>query len=201
LENLFVVPVESGEIGWRIRHRILTPYIRTTPKDNLINDFTQLLNEMMRHRSRSVGLSPLLAAILLISITVAAAVVVSGVFFNLASVAGRRPMVVIDQVRLIASPSPDDTYAAAFVIVVKNTGDVPLTTAPAVTLIYPNGVTCTGSVAWAGSGSPGRILSGSAILTGSSCLLLGRSVAVRVSVFFSDGSNQMLTTAVTGAPA
>jgi flagellin-like protein len=39
----------------------------------------------------SVGLSPLVAVILLIAITVAAAVVVSGVFFNLAGIAGRRP--------------------------------------------------------------------------------------------------------------
>jgi flagellin-like protein len=35
-------------------------------------------------RYTSVGLSPLVAVILLIAITVAAAVVVSGVFFNLA---------------------------------------------------------------------------------------------------------------------
>jgi flagellin-like protein len=40
-------------------------------------------------RYTSVGLSPLVAVILLIAITVAAAVVVSGVFFNLAGIAGQ----------------------------------------------------------------------------------------------------------------
>jgi flagellin-like protein len=45
-------------------------------------------------RYTSVGLSPLVAVILLIAITVAAAVVVSGVFFNLAGIAGRRPTAV-----------------------------------------------------------------------------------------------------------
>jgi flagellin-like protein len=51
-------------------------------------------------RYTSVGLSPLVAVILLIAITVAAAVVVSGVFFNLAGIAGRRPTAIIDQVRV-----------------------------------------------------------------------------------------------------
>jgi flagellin-like protein len=50
-------------------------------------------------RYTSVGLSPLVAVILLIAITVAAAVVVSGVFFNLAGIAGRRPTAIIDQVK------------------------------------------------------------------------------------------------------
>jgi flagellin-like protein len=74
-------------------------------------------------RYTSVGLSPLVAVILLIAITVAAAVVVSGVFFNLAGIAGRRPAVLIDQVKLVASPT---SGAAAFSIVLKNTGDVPI---------------------------------------------------------------------------
>jgi flagellin-like protein len=56
-------------------------------------------------RYTSVGLSPLVAVILLIAITVAAAVVVSGVFFNLAGIAGRRPTAIIDQVKLVATPA------------------------------------------------------------------------------------------------
>jgi flagellin-like protein len=75
-------------------------------------------------RNTSVGLSPLVAVVLLIAITVAAAVVVSGVFFNLASIAGRRPSAVIDQVKLVATPAGAGTWT----IVVKNTGDVPITT-------------------------------------------------------------------------
>jgi flagellin-like protein len=54
-------------------------------------------------RYTSVGLSPLVAVILLIAITVAAAVVVSGVFFNLAGIAGRRPTATIDQVRVVSN--------------------------------------------------------------------------------------------------
>jgi flagellin-like protein len=41
-------------------------------------------------RHKIVGLSPLVAVILLIAITVAAAVVISGVFFNLAGIAGKK---------------------------------------------------------------------------------------------------------------
>jgi flagellin-like protein len=67
-------------------------------------------------RFTSVGLSPLVAVILLIAITVAAAVVVSGVFFNLAGIAGRRPTALIDQVKLVASPT---SGAATFSIVLK----------------------------------------------------------------------------------
>jgi flagellin-like protein len=75
-------------------------------------------------RYTSVGLSPLVAVILLIAITVAAAVVVSGVFFNLAGIAGRRPAALIDQVRLVATPAGAGTWT---VVVIKNTGDVPIT--------------------------------------------------------------------------
>jgi flagellin-like protein len=65
-------------------------------------------------RYTSVGLSPLVAVILLIAITVAAAVVVSGVFFNLAGIAGRRPTATIDQIKLVASPAPSATMRRPF---------------------------------------------------------------------------------------
>jgi len=157
---------------------------------------------MRRHRSRSAGLSPLVAVILLIAITVAAAVVVSGVFFNLASIAGRRPTAAIDQISLIASPSPSATYAATFAIVLKNTGDVPISGNPTVSLTYPTGVTCTtGTFTWGGSFNPGGTISGTATITGAACTLLGRTVTVTVTVTFADGSRQVLATAVTGALA
>lgn len=156
---------------------------------------------MRRHRSRSDGLSPLVAVILLIAITVAAAVIVSGVFFNLASVAGRRPTAAIDQVRLIASPSPSAAYAATFVIVLKNTGDVPISVNPTVTLTYPIAGCTTGTFTWGGTFNPGGTLSGTAIITGATCTLLGRTVTVTVTVTFADGSSQILTTAVTGTLA
>ena len=147
-------------------------------------------------------MSPLVAVILLIAITVAAAVVVSGVFFNLASIAGRRPTAAIDQISLIASPSPSATYAATFAIVLKNTGDVPISGNPTVSLTYPTGVTCTtGTFTWGGSFNPGGTISGTATITGAACTLLGRTVTVTVTVTFADGSRQVLATAVTGALA
>jgi flagellin-like protein len=74
-------------------------------------------------RYTSVGLSPLVAVILLIAITVAAAVVVSGVFFNLAGIAGRRPTAIIDQVRVVTTPAGSGNGQCT----IKNTGDVPIT--------------------------------------------------------------------------
>jgi flagellin-like protein len=153
-------------------------------------------------RYTSVGLSPLVAVILLIAITVAAAVVISGVFFNLAGIAGRRPTAAIDQIKLVASPAPSDTYAATFSIVLKNTGDVPLSDNPTVTLTYPSGVTCTTvGFTWGGTFNPGGTLSGTATITGAGCTLLGRTVTATVTVDFADNSRQILTTAVTGAIA
>ncbi|MEM2651049.1 MAG: archaellin/type IV pilin N-terminal domain-containing protein, partial [Candidatus Caldarchaeum sp.] len=89
---------------------------------------------------RRTGLSPLVAIILLIAITVAAAVVVAGVFFNLSSIAGRRPTAVIDQVKLVATPAGLGTWA----VVVKNTGDVRITVLSTPT--FPDG--CSGAAGW-----------------------------------------------------
>jgi flagellin-like protein len=155
--------------------------------------------EMRRYTS--VGLSPLVAVILLIAITVAAAVVVSGVFFNLAGIAGRRPTAAIDQIKLVASPAPSATYAATFSIVLKNTGDVPLSGNPSVTLTgLP--ATCTlAAGTWSGNRNPGGTLSYSESATSGCTGLVGATVAVTVSVTFADNSAQILTTAVTGAIA
>jgi flagellin-like protein len=154
-------------------------------------------------RNTSVGLSPLVAVILLIAITVAAAVVISGVFFNLAGIAGRRPTATIDQIKLVASPSPSATYAATFSIVLKNTGDVPISGSPPISFTYP--VTgCSPSSTtptWGGTFNPGGTLSATVTITGATCTLLGRTVTVTVTVDFADGSRQILTTAVTGAIA
>ena len=148
----------------------------------------------------SIGLSPLVAVILLIAITVAAAVVVAGVFFNLSSIAGRRPTAVIDQVKLVASPT---TGAATFAIVLKNTGDVPLhgTTNPSVTLGgLPAGCTIP-APSWSGNRNPGGTLSGSSSATSGCAGVVGATVTVTITVTFADNSVQILTTGVTGAIA
>ena len=155
----------------------------------------------MNRRNRSDGISPLAAVILLIAITVAAAVVISGVFFNLAGIAGRRPTVLIDQVKLVAQPGAGDD--ATFTIVLKNTGDVPIhaTTDPDVTF---SGLPAGSNLAptdWSGSRDPGGTLSGTENNTSGCSGLVGQTILVTVTVTFADGSVQILTTGVTGVIA
>lgn len=148
-------------------------------------------------RSGARGLSPLVAVILLIAITVAAAVVVSGVFFNLAGIAGRRPTAIIDQIRLVSTPAG----AATLTIVLKNTGDVPISaTNPIVTISgLPAGCAFT-TWTWTGSRDPGATLAGTSTDT-AGCTVLGQSYPVSITVSFVDGSSQVLSTAVTGVIA
>ena len=145
----------------------------------------------MNRRNRSDGLSPLVAVILLIAITVAAAVVVSGVFFNLAGIAGRRPTAIIDQVRLVATPTGNGTWA----VVVKNTGDVPIT---AIATTFPAGA-CNPTLTFSPlPANPGSTTSASGSDTGCT---LGSTYAIILTVTFQDGSEQVLTTQVTAAIA
>jgi uncharacterized repeat protein (TIGR01451 family)/flagellin-like protein len=154
---------------------------------------------MRRHRSRSVGLSPLVAVILLIAITVAAAVVVSGVFFNLAGIAGRRPTAVIDQVRLFAPAGTGGTL----VVVLKNTGDVPIIGNPSITYTLPAGLACTPASpvnpTWSGNRNPGGTIAASVSFTGATCTLLGRNMTLAITVTFADNSQQILGTVATGS--
>jgi flagellin-like protein len=185
--------MESGEIGWRIRYRILAPYIRTTPKNNLINDFTQLLNEMMRHRSRSVGLSPLVAVILLIAITVAAAVVVSGVFFSLSGAAANRPSVQIDNIRLVATSGGVGTW----VVSIKNAGNLNVTaiTASATATYFPDGCQPTAALSFTPvRPAPGQVATSTASTsgTGTGACAIGTFYRIRIDVTFADGSTQTL---------
>jgi flagellin-like protein len=143
-------------------------------------------------RYTSVGLSPLVAVILLIAITVAAAVVVSGVFFNLASIAGRRPTAIIDQVKLIATPAGAGTWT----VVVKNTGDVPITS---IVASYPVATCNPGLTFTTLPLNPGATASAQAS-TASGCSL-GTTYRIILTITFQDGSTQTLATQVTAAIA
>jgi flagellin-like protein len=144
-------------------------------------------------RNTSVGLSPLVAVILLIAITVAAAVVVSGVFFNLAGIAGRRPTAVIDQVKLVATPGGAGTWA----VVIKNTGDVPIT---GISASWPTGATCNPTITFSPSTvNPGGTAQGTGSDT-TGCTL-GQTYTIIVTVTFQDGSQQALVTQATAAIA
>lgn len=148
-----------------------------------------------------MGLSGLVAAILLIAIVVAAAVLVSGVFFNLASIGGRRPTVLVDQIKLVATPAG----AATFSIVLKNTGDVPIhgTTNPTITFSgLPAGCTIPAPPTWTGSRNPGGTLSASSSASAPACAgLIGTTVTVNITVTFADNSAQILTVGITGTVA
>jgi uncharacterized repeat protein (TIGR01451 family)/flagellin-like protein len=154
-------------------------------------------------RYTSVGLSPLVAVILLIAITVAAAVVVSGVFFNLAGIAGRRPTAMVDQVKLLAATGAGG--GGTLVVVLKNTGDVPITGDPEISYTLPTGTTCTPSSpltpTWNGNRNPGGTIAMSQSLTGATCTLLGRNMTLAITVTFADNSQQILGTVVTGSIA
>jgi len=145
-------------------------------------------------RNTSVGLSPLVAVILLIAITVAAAVVVSGVFFNLAGIAGRRPTAIIDHVRLVATPAGVGTW----VIVIKNTGDVPITN---IAVTFPAGSCNPAMPAFTPLPlNPGGTAASTAS-TGAGACSLGTTYPVVITVTFQDGSTQTLTTQATAALA
>jgi uncharacterized repeat protein (TIGR01451 family)/flagellin-like protein len=155
-------------------------------------------------RNTSVGLSPLVAVILLIAITVAAAVVVSGVFFNLAGIAGRRPTAVIDQVRLLAATGVGG--GGTLVVVLKNTGDVPITGNPSITYTLPSGISCTTpsnpfTPTWGGNRNPGGTIAVSQSFSGAACTLLGRNMTLAITVTFADNSQQILGTVATGSIA
>ena len=146
-------------------------------------------------RQTSVGLSPLVAVILLIAITVAAAVVVSGVFFNLAGIAGRRPTAVIDQVKLVATPAGAGTWA----VVVKNTGDVPITV---ITPSFPAGPAgiCNPSLTFSPlPANPGSTTAAQGSAT-TGCTL-GTTYTIVLTVTFQDGSEQILITQATASIA
>jgi uncharacterized repeat protein (TIGR01451 family)/flagellin-like protein len=143
-------------------------------------------------RYTSVGLSPLVAVILLIAITVAAAVVVSGVFFNLAAIAGRRPAALIDQARLVTDVSGNGLW----VVVVKNTGDVPIT---GVSLDDNSGACLPPSMTFAPSSvNPGGTTAGSATVNGCT---VGDTYKFTVVVTFQDNSQQRLAVSATAGLA
>ncbi|MEM3132888.1 MAG: archaellin/type IV pilin N-terminal domain-containing protein [Candidatus Caldarchaeum sp.] len=143
---------------------------------------------------RRTGLSPLVAIILLIAITVAAAVVVAGVFFNLSSIAGRRPTAIIDQVKLVATPAGAGTWA----VVVKNTGDVRITGLSTPT--FPDGCSVAAGWTWNPSTNvnPGATTAGTGSASGCT---LGNTYRISITVTFQDGSTQVLATAVTASIA
>ncbi|MEM1965611.1 MAG: hypothetical protein QXH12_05805 [Candidatus Caldarchaeum sp.] len=136
---------------------------------------------MPRYPSSSTQLA---AEVMLIAITVFAAVVVAGVFMNVSDVASRRAAAVVDHVRLVASPAGGGTWAIA----VKNLGTVSIT---AIRVDWPDGSTCATSISFRPVPlSPGGTAAGSGSVAGG--CVLGVMHGVVLKVFFEDGSEQVL---------
>jgi FlaG/FlaF family flagellin (archaellin) len=144
----------------------------------------------MRYERKKAGLSPLVAVILLVAITVAAALVVSGVFFNLANIAGRRPSASLDYAKLVVLPSGDAVWA----ITIKNTGDIRITDVSAsFSGCAPDPFTFSPSTV-----PPGTTTAASGTATGCN---IGETYYVTLTVTFGDGSQQTIVTAATGSAA
>jgi len=146
----------------------------------------------MRYEKKKAGLSPLVAVILLVAITVAAALVVSGVFFNLANIAGRRPSASLDYAKLVVLPNGDAVWA----ITIKNTGDIRITDVSA---------SFSGCAPTAGgfTFSPATVPPGTTTAasgTATECNI-GETYYVTLTVTFGDGSQQTIVTAATGSAA
>ena len=144
-------------------------------------------------RNTSVGLSPLVAVILLIAITVAAAVVVSGVFFSLSGAAGNRPSVQIDNIKLVATSAGVGTWAVS----IKNTGNLNVTaiTVSASTTYFPDGCQPSAALSFTPARpGPGQVATSTASTsgTGTGACAIGTYYRIRIDVTFADGSTQTL---------
>ncbi|MEM1943853.1 MAG: hypothetical protein QXO30_04020 [Candidatus Caldarchaeum sp.] len=136
---------------------------------------------MPRYSSSS---TPLVAEVLLIAVTVFAAVVVAGVFLNVSDVAARRTVAMVDHVRLVAYPSGGGTWA----IVVKNLGTVSIT---AIKVDWPDGGACATTISFSPVPlSPGGTAAGSGAAA-NGCAP-GIMYGVVLTVFFEDGFEQVL---------
>ncbi|MEM4280935.1 MAG: hypothetical protein QW470_00965 [Candidatus Caldarchaeum sp.] len=145
---------------------------------------------MPRHSAPSTSL---LAEVTLIALTVLAAVVVAGVSINVSEVATRRAAAVVDQVRLVATPAGGGTWS----IVVKNLGTVSVT---AIKVGWPAGSTCTTTISFTPVPlSPGETAAGSGTVA-HGCFL-GIMYGVVLTVFFEDGSGQVLVVKVAASMA
>jgi hypothetical protein len=142
-------------------------------------------------------LSPLVAVILLIAITVAAAVVVSGVFFSLSGAAANRPSVQIENIKLVATSDG----VGSWVVSIKNTGNLNVTTAYAFAApsYFPDGCIPTATLSFnPARPGPGQVATAYITTSGSGTGVcsLGTYYRVRIFVAFADGSTQTLVARV-----
>jgi flagellin-like protein len=145
----------------------------------------------MRLRRKAFGrkaVSPLLATIILIAITVAAGLVIYNVFFSTAGTISSQLNIQIVSIDLVRTSS-----TKLFSITIKNSGNKPISSINVTAYLEPS--FGTNPVAWTFSGSslnlqPGQVWSssGTSLPTGAKDLVVGQSYPVTISVTASDGS-------------
>jgi len=158
----------------------------------------------MRLRRKAFGrkaVSPLLATMILIAITVAAGLVIYNLFFSTAGTISSQLNIQIVSMDLVKTSS-----TRLFSITIKNSGNKPISSITVTVYLEPS---ASGSppVAWTFSGSslnlqPGQVWSssGTTLPTGAKEPVVGQSYPVTISVSASDGSklDKSLTVVCTG---
>ena len=131
------------------------------------------------------GLSPLLAIIIGLIVTIVAGILLAQLYFSYAATISARPAANIEYVDLVTDSAGNGILA----VNIKNTGNVPInTTAIDVYLDVDGrgGDDCDDSPS--GSGDPGGTISVTCDLSG---LTIGNAYSGTVTVGFTDGSNQV----------
>jgi len=152
----------------------------------------------MRKNLRRKAVSPLLATIILIAITVAAGLVIYNVFFSTAGTISAQLNVQIVSMDLVRTSA-----TKLFSVTIKNAGNKPINSISVT--VYLEGQT-GGSVAWTLSGTvtlqPGQVWSSSSTSPPYSAkdLVVGQQYPVTISVTATDGSklDKSLTITCTG---
>ena len=152
----------------------------------------------MRLSKNKKAISPLIATIILIAITIAGGLVVYALFTSTASVASAKAQVQIDSMDLVKTST-----GTVFTITVKNTGNKPLATAASSLTVSLGSETgnpfdMTPATALQPGQSTSITLSSSAAapdtLTGT--YVIGDSYLVSISATYSDGSTSSLAQSI-----
>jgi len=132
----------------------------------------------MRKNLRRKAVSPLLATIILIAITVAAGLVIYNVFFSTAGTIGAQLNIQIVSVDIVKTSATTLVSAT-----VKNTGNKPISSCTVT--VYGDSGTASLNL---GSMEPGQLKSASAAYSSGFTVTVGRSYPVKIEATAADGS-------------
>jgi len=135
-------------------------------------------------RNSRKGLSPLLAIIIGLIVTIVAGILLAQLYFSYAATISARPAANIEYVDLVTDSAGNGILA----VNIKNTGNVPIKMSAVDVQLDIDGGGDDCSDNRAGSGNPGGTISVTCSLTG---LTIGGSYSGSVVVEFTDGSSQV----------